>query len=130
MRPTPGVTAPGLSDSLTLRLFPDPLVPIGLCNLRPRPKRTGASVTLIVTNKEADLPKRKAKLSDPNFVEFPFTFDIGDEAFHKQDKVTIQDGTFEEDEAGAYLVTYVTRTADGRIRRISQQELSKTTRRG
>jgi hypothetical protein len=83
-----------------------------------------------VTSKEPDVPKRKAQLSDPNFVEFPFTFDIGDEAFYKQDKVTIKDGTFEEDDAGAYQVTYVTRTADGRIRQIPQQELSKTTRRG
>jgi hypothetical protein len=83
-----------------------------------------------VTSKERDVPKRKAKLSDPNFVEFPFTFDIGEEAFYKQDKVTIKDGTFEEDDAGAYQITYVTKIADGNIRQISQQELSKTTRRG
>jgi hypothetical protein len=82
-----------------------------------------------VTSKERDVPKRTAKLSDPNFVEFPFTFDIGDEAFYKQDKVTIKDGTFEEDQAGTYQITYVTKTADGKIRQISQQELSKTTRR-
>ena len=81
-------------------------------------------------DKEIDVPKRKAKLSDPNFVEFPFTFDIGDEAFHKQDKVTIKEGTFEEYEVGAYLITYVTKTADGKIRQIPQRELSKTIRRG
>jgi hypothetical protein len=75
------------------------------------------------------MPKRKAKLSDPNFVEFPFTFDIGDEAFYKQEKVTIKDGTFEEDQAGAYQITYVTKTADGQIRQIPQRELAKTTRR-
>ena len=69
------------------------------------------------------MPIRKAKLSDPNFVEFPFTFDIGEEAFYKQDKVTIKEGTFEEDEAGAYQITYLTETADGRILQISQQEL-------
>jgi hypothetical protein len=75
------------------------------------------------------VPKRKTKLSDPNFVEFPFTFDIGDEAFYKQEKVTIKDGTFEEDQAGAYQITYVTKTADGQIRQIPQRELAKTTRR-
>ena len=75
------------------------------------------------------MPKRTARLSAPNFVEFPFTFDIGDEAFYKQEKVTIKDGTFEEDQAGAYLITYVTKTADGKIRQIPQQKLSKTTRR-
>jgi hypothetical protein len=82
-----------------------------------------------LTSKERDVPKRKAKLSDPNFVEFPFTFDIGDEAFYKQEKVTIKDGTFEEDQAGAYQITYVTKTADGQIRQIPQRELAKTTRR-
>jgi hypothetical protein len=82
-----------------------------------------------LTSKEPDMPKRTAKSSDPNFVEFPFTFDIGDEAFYKQEKVTIQDGTFEEDQAGVYQITYVTKTADGKIRQIPQQELLKTTRR-
>jgi hypothetical protein len=94
--------------------------------LQPWPKRI--EVTIAVTSKETDVPKRTAKLSDPNFVEFPFTFDIGDEAFYKRDKVTIKEGTFEEDQAGAYQITYVTRTAEGRIRVIPQQELSKTTR--
>ena len=75
------------------------------------------------------MPKRRAKLSDPNFVKFPFTFDIGDAAFYQQEKVTIKDGTFEEDEVGAYQITYVTKTADGKIRQIPQQKLSKTTRR-
>jgi hypothetical protein len=74
--------------------------------------------------------RRKAKLSDPNFVEFPFTFDTADEAFHKQDKVTLKEGTFEEDEVGAYQITYVTKTADGKTRQIPQQELSKSTRKG
>jgi hypothetical protein len=82
-----------------------------------------------VTSQERDVPKRTARLSDPNFIEFPFTFDVEDEAFYKQDKVAIKDGTFEEDEAGAYQITYVTKTADGRIRQISQHELSKATRR-
>jgi hypothetical protein len=81
-----------------------------------------------LTSKERDVPKRTAKLSDPNSVEFPFTFDIGDEAFYKQEKVTIKDGTFEEDQAGAYQITYVTKTADGQIRQIPQRELAKTTR--
>jgi hypothetical protein len=94
--------------------------------LRPWPKRI--EVTIAVTSKEADVPKRTAKLSDPNFVEFPFTFDIGDEAFYKRDKVTIKEGTFEEDQAGAYQITYVTRTAEGKVRLVPQQELSKTTR--
>jgi hypothetical protein len=126
MRPTPGVTTPGFSDHLTFRLFPDPPVPIGLSNLRPWPKRTEGSIS--VPRKETDVPKRSAKLSDPNFVEFPFTFDIGDEAFYKQDKVIIKDGTFEEDQAGAYQITYVAKSPDGRIRLIPQQELLKTTR--
>jgi hypothetical protein len=82
-----------------------------------------------VTSKERDVPKRTARLSDPNFVEFPFTFDIGDEAFYKQEKVTLKEGTFEEDPAGAYQITYVTKTADGQIRQIPQRELAKTTRR-
>jgi hypothetical protein len=83
-----------------------------------------------VTHKERDVPKRTAKVSDPSFVEFPFTFDIGDEAFHKEDKVIMKDGTCEEEQAGAYQVTYVTKTADGKIRLIPQQRLSKTTRKG
>jgi hypothetical protein len=83
-----------------------------------------------VTSEETAVPKRKAKLSDPNVVEFPFTFDIGEEASYKQDKVTIQDGTFEEEHDGAYQITYVTKTADGQIRQIPQQELLKTTWRG
>jgi hypothetical protein len=44
--------------------------------------------------------------------------------------VIIKDGTFEEEQAGAYQVTYVTKTADKNIRLIPQQELSKTTRKG
>jgi len=52
------------------------------------------------------VPKRTAKLSDRHFVEFSFTFDIGDDAFYKQEKVTVKDGTFEEDEVGAYQITY------------------------
>src|SRR3954465_1466910 len=87
---------------------------MSLCNLRPWPKRTAVPVTVSVTSKETDVPKRTAKLSDPNFVEFPFTFDIGEEAFYNQDKVTVKDETFEEDQAGAYQITYVTKTAGGR----------------
>jgi hypothetical protein len=82
-----------------------------------------------LTSKEPDVPKRTAKLSHPNFVEFPFTFNIGEEAFYKQDKVNIKDGTFEEDQAGVYQITYVTKTADGKICQIPQRELLKTTRR-
>jgi hypothetical protein len=48
------------------------------------------------------VPKRTAKVSDSDFVEFPFTFDIGDEALHEGDKVIMKDGTFEEEQAGAY----------------------------
>jgi hypothetical protein len=83
-----------------------------------------------VTTKEIDVPKRKAKLSDPNSVEFPFTFDIGDEAFYKQDKVTIQDGTFEGAYPGAYRISYVVLSSDGKTHVIPQRELVKTTRRG
>ena len=62
-------------------------------------EKNSSPSNMSLTSKETDVPKRKAKLSDPNFVEFPFTFDIGDEAFYKQEKVTIKDGTFEEDQA-------------------------------
>jgi hypothetical protein len=96
--------------------------------LQPWPKRTAVSVTVLVTSKETHLPKRTAKLSDPNSVEFPFTFDIGDEAFYKQDKVTIQDGTFEGAYPGAYQISYVALSSDGQIHVIPQRELVKTTR--
>jgi hypothetical protein len=108
--------------------FPDPLVPIGWCNLRLGPKRPEVSITL--ASKERDVPKRTAKLTHPNIVEFPFTFDIGDEAFHNGDKASIKGGTFEGDRPEAYQITYVTKTADGKIRLIPQQELLKTTRKG
>jgi hypothetical protein len=94
--------------------------------LRPWPKRPEVSITL--ASKERDVPKRTVKLTDPNFVEFPFTFDIGDETFHNEDKVTIKDGIFEGNHPGAYQITYVTKTAEGKIRLIPQQELLKTTR--
>jgi hypothetical protein len=80
-------------------------------------EKNSSPSNMSLTSKETDVPKRKAKLS---FVEFPFTFDIGDEAFYKQEKVTIKDGTFEEDQAGVYQITYVTKTADGQIRQIPQ----------
>jgi hypothetical protein len=82
-----------------------------------------------VTSKERDVPKRTAKLSDPNVVEFPFTFDIGDEAFHKGDKVIIQDGTFEGAYPGAYQISYVVLSSDGKAHVVPQRELVKTTRR-
>jgi hypothetical protein len=81
-----------------------------------------------LTSKERDVPKRTAKLSDPNSVEFPFTFDIGDEAFYKQEKVTIKDGTFEGTYPGAYQISYVALSSDGQIHVIPQRELVKTTR--
>lgn len=73
---------------------------------------------------------RTVKLTDPNFHEFPFTFNIGDQALNQEAKVTIGNGLFEGDYPGAYQITYLTKTADGKIRQITQQELSKTTRRG
>jgi len=95
--------------------------------LRRWPKKPGVSITL--TGKERDLTKRTAKLTDPDFTEFPFTFDIADETFYKGAKVIIKDGTFEGGHPGAYQITYLAKTSDGKTRLIRQQELSKARKR-
>jgi hypothetical protein len=71
------------------------------------------------------MTRRTVKLTDPDFYEFPFTFEIGDKALYKGAEVTIGNGLFEGDHPGAYQISYEVRTADGTILQIPQQELVK-----